>query len=154
MRIAVKLAYAGAIVLLAGCSALSSLNPFGAKHEPRNPPAALADFKPGLAIRTVWSASIGSSGAFVFSPAFANGSLFAAAADGTIARIDAASGRSLWRINAGMPLTAGVGSDGNIVAVAGEKGVLLIFDGEGKLRWKAQTSSEIYLFLPSARGWW
>ncbi len=42
-----------------------------------------------------------------------------------------------------MPLTAGVGSDGATVAVAGEKGTILAFDGDGKLRWKAQTTSEI-----------
>jgi outer membrane protein assembly factor BamB len=42
-----------------------------------------------------------------------------------------------------MPLTAGVGSDGNTVAVAGEKGTVLVFDGDGKLRWKSQASSEV-----------
>jgi outer membrane protein assembly factor BamB len=42
-----------------------------------------------------------------------------------------------------MPLTAGVGTDGKTVAVVGEKGMVLAFDGDGKLRWKAQTSSEV-----------
>jgi outer membrane protein assembly factor BamB len=128
------------MVVLAGCS---SLNPFASKPESRNPPAALVDFKPALVLRTAWTSSVGSAGTSVFSPALANDSLFAAAADGSITRIDAASGRQIWRINAGMPLTAGVGSDGFTVAVAGEEGVLLAFDGEGKLRWKAQASSEI-----------
>jgi outer membrane protein assembly factor BamB len=140
MRIAVKLACLGVAVVLAGCS---SLNPFSRKSESRNLPAALVDFKPSVAVRTVWSASVGNAGSFVFSPAFANGSLFAAAADGTIARIEASTGRSVWRINAGMPLTAGVGADGITVAVAAEKGMLLAFDADGKLRWKVQASSEI-----------
>jgi outer membrane protein assembly factor BamB len=140
MRIAVKLTYVGMAAILAGCA---SLNPFASKPAPKNPPAALVEFKPTLVVRTAWSNSIGSAGTFVFSPALANGSVFAAAADGSVTRIDAASGRSLWRINAGMPLTAGVGSDGATVAVAAEKGVLLAFDGDGKLRWKAQASSEI-----------
>jgi outer membrane protein assembly factor BamB len=139
MRTAVKVMCAGIVVVLAGCS---SLNPF-AKSAPRNPPAALEDFKPTMAVRTAWSASVGRAGAFVFSPAFADSSVFAAAADGTIVRIDAANGNAQWRINAGAPLTAGVGSDGRIVAVAAEKGVLLAIDGEGKIRWKAQASSEI-----------
>lgn len=140
MHIAVKLSYVGIIAMLAGCS---SLNPFSSKSAPRNPPAALEEIKPSLAVRTAWSASIGSAGAFVFSPAVTSDSVFAAAADGSVARIDAASGRSLWRINAGAPLTAGVGSDGTTVVVAAEKGVLMAFDGEGKLRWKAQASSEV-----------
>ena len=140
MRIAVKLTCVGLVALVAGCS---SLNPFASKAAPRNPPAALEDFKQTLAVRTTWSASIGGAGAFVFSPAVAGNSVFAASTDGTIARFDAGSGRTAWRINAAAPLTAGVGSDGNTVAVAAEKGVLLAFDGDGKLRWKAQASSEI-----------
>ncbi|HTN67251.1 MAG TPA: outer membrane protein assembly factor BamB [Burkholderiaceae bacterium] len=143
MHIAAKLVAAGALVLLGGCSTLSSLNPFARKAPPLNPPAALVDFKPSLALRTAWSVSIGSGGPYLFSPAAANHSVFAAAADGSLIRVDAASGGTLWRINAGSPLTAGVGTDGNTVAVAAEKGVLLVFDGDGKLRWKAQASSEI-----------
>lgn len=143
MRTAVKLVCAATMLVSAGCSTLSSMNPFAGKAPPRNPPAALVDFKSTLAVRTAWSASVGSAGAYTFSPIQVNGSLFAAAADGTVVRIDAASGRSIWRISAGVPLTAGVGSDGSTVAVAGEKGSILAFDGDGKLRWKAQTSSEV-----------
>ncbi len=128
-------------VLLGGCSALSSLNPFADKE--RNPPAPLVDFKPTLAVRTAWTVPVAKARAFTFSPAFANGNLFAAGADGTLIRVDPASGNEIWRINAGTRLSAGVGSDGLTVAVAGEKGVLLAFDAEGKLRWKAQASSEI-----------
>lgn len=140
MRTALKLTCLGAVIVLAGCS---SLNPFAKKVESRNAPAALVDFKPGMTVRTAWSASVGGAGAYAFSPAFADGSVFVAAADGTIMRVDPANGRSQWRINAGVPLTAGVGSDGSTVVVAGEKGVLLAFDGNGKSRWKAQASSEI-----------
>lgn len=140
MRIAVKVTSVAAFAVLAGCS---SLNPFASKPAARNPPAALEEFKPSLAVRSAWSTSIGRAGAFTFSPAVASGSVFAAAADGSLTRIDAASGRSLWRINADARLTAGVGSDGYTVAVAAEKGVLMAFDGDGKLRWKAQASSEI-----------
>jgi outer membrane protein assembly factor BamB len=140
MHTAVKLTCVGLMAVLAGCS---SLNPFAKKSEPRNPPAALVDFKPTMPVRTAWSASVGAAGAFAFTPALANDSLFVAAANGSISRINAISGRQVWRIEAGMPLTAGVGSDGAIVAVAGEKGMLLAFDADGKLRWKAQASSEI-----------
>lgn len=143
MRIATNLASLGMLALLSGCSALSAINPFSSKEAPRNPPAALVDFKPTMAVRTAWTTSIGSSGAYVFSPASAGGSIFAAAADGSIVRIDAATGRVLWRTSADLPLTAGVGSDGTTVAVVGEKGQILAFDGDGKLRWKAQASSEV-----------
>jgi outer membrane protein assembly factor BamB len=143
MRIALKLAGTVSMVVLAGCSSLASLNPFESKKEPRNPPAALTDFKATLGVRTAWSTPVGSAGTFAFSPAIANRSVYAAAADGSVTRIDLASGQSLWRISAGARLTAGVGSDGNTVAVAGEKGAVLAFDRDGKQRWAAQTSSEV-----------
>jgi outer membrane protein assembly factor BamB len=143
MRNAVKRAgkFAWAGVLLALVGGCSSLNPFASA--PRNPPAALVEFKTTLNVRSAWSTGIGAAGVFTFSPALANGALFAAAADGTVTRLDPANGHQVWRVNADMRLTAGVGSDGQTVAVAGEKGAVLAFDGDGKLRWKAQTSSEI-----------
>ncbi|HEY8606383.1 MAG TPA: outer membrane protein assembly factor BamB [Noviherbaspirillum sp.] len=140
MRLTEKLTCVGMVALLAGCS---SLNPFASKAAPRNPPAALQELKPTVSVRTAWTANVGKSGAYVFTPALAAGSIFAAAADGTIARIGAVDGREAWRINAGAPLTAGVGSDGTTVAVVAEKGVLMAFDADGKQRWKAQASSEV-----------
>src|SRR3990167_4066057 len=106
MHITSKLAGAWAMILLAGCSSLASMNPFAGKSAPRNPPAVLVDFKPTLEIRTAWSTSIGGSDNSSFAPAIVKRDLFAAAADGAIARVDAANGRTVWRINAGMPLTA------------------------------------------------
>jgi outer membrane protein assembly factor BamB len=139
MRITEKLAAAGLLVLLAGCS---SLNPFASKSK-SNQAAPLVELKPSLAVRTAWSYKVGAAGVYAFSPALAANSVFAAAADGTIARLDAASGRQQWRINAGAKLTAGVGSDGTTVVVGAAKGVLMAFDAAGKPLWNAQTSSEI-----------
>ena len=127
------------LAMLAGCS---SLNPFASK-DTKNEPVPLVELTSKMAVRTVWQQSIGKSGVYSFSPALADGSLFVAAADGNIARLDAATGREVWRIKAGTDLTAGVGSDGTVVAVGGADGVLMVFDGAGKLLWKEQASSEI-----------
>lgn len=148
MRIAVKVTCVAALAVLAGCA---SLNPFADKGG-RTAPAALEEFKPTLEVRTAWSASVGNAGAYAFSPAVASGSVFAAAADGSLMRIDAASGRAQWRSNAGARLTAGVGSDGTTVAVVAEEGILMAFDGDGKLRWKTQASSEILSAPAVAQG--
>lgn len=142
MRTATRLASVALMMALAGCSTLADLNPFS-RSEKRNPPAALVDFKPTLNARTLWTTSVGRAGNFVFTPALSGGYVYAAGSDGTIVRVDAVTGRQRWSISAGMPLTAGVGTDGNTVAVAGEKGVVLAYDAEGKLRWKAQASSEV-----------
>jgi outer membrane protein assembly factor BamB len=143
MRIAAKLTYLGLMVALGGCSALSAINPFASKAAPRNPPAELVQFTPSLTVRTAWTAPAGNAGAYAFSPVFAKGSIFAAAADGSVTRIDASTGQPAWRVSAGMPLTAGVGSDGDTVAVAGEKGMVIALAADGRQRWKMETSSEV-----------
>ncbi|MEO7032098.1 MAG: outer membrane protein assembly factor BamB [Herbaspirillum sp.] len=151
MHIWSKFVSVGVLAVLSGCSTLSSLNPFSHKAAPLNPPVALVDFQSSIAVRTVWSTSIGGSGSYTFSPALVDSSIFVAAADGSLARLDAATGRTTWRINAGLRLTAGVGADSSTVAVAGAQGVILAFDSSGKLRWKAQASSEV-LSSPAVGG--
>ncbi len=140
-----RLSLLSGLILLAGLAGTgcSSLNPFASSTTVRNTPAPLIDFKPNLALRSVWSTTIGKAGNYSFSPVLVEDSLFVAAADGSIARLNAKNGQLLWRINADTALTAGVGSDGNVVAVAGEKGSVLVFDDAGKLRWKKQASSEV-----------
>lgn len=142
MRIAIRLACIAGLAVLSGCSTISSLNPFSNKT-PRNPVAPLVEFKPAMTVRAAWTVRVGGAGEFSFSPAFVGDAVYAAAEDGTLVRIDPSSGREAWRIKTDMRLTAGVGSDGETIAVAGEEGMLLAFDNMGKLRWKAQASSEI-----------
>jgi outer membrane protein assembly factor BamB len=120
--------------LLAGCAS----GPTGPK------PAELVPLEHTLPVRKVWSAEVGDAGRFVFEPALAGESVYAAGRDGTVVRLDAASGRTLWRASVGTTLSAGVGSDGQTVAVANEEGVVAALDAEtGKLRWKARVSSEV-----------
>ena len=143
MRKILNVAGLGMLALLAGCSTMNSLNPFSAKVEPKNVPAPLMDIRPTLNVKSVWATSVGKSGSFVFSPAKAGESIVTAAENGAVSRIALADGGAQWSVKADMSLTAGVGSDGDTVAVAGEKGMLLAYDGKGKLRWKVQASSEI-----------
>ena len=121
----------------------SMRNPFA--DEPKDKPAALVELKNPMAVKTAWKYSLGKSGAYNFSPAAAAGSVFVADADGGVARLDAASGKQLWRVKAGSDLTAGVGAspNGEIVVVGGVKGNIIAFDGSGKQLWKAQASSEV-----------
>ncbi|MDO9216443.1 MAG: outer membrane protein assembly factor BamB [Lacisediminimonas sp.] len=142
-RVPAGLLLAGVAVLLSACSTLSSLNPFSKTAPLRDPPAPLTQFDTAMTVRTAWSASIGAAADSALKPAVAGGSVYAAAADGTLARYDAASGRAFWRISTGTRLTAGVGTDGQTVAVGSRDGTLLAYDDSGKLRWKAQLTSEI-----------
>jgi outer membrane protein assembly factor BamB len=127
--------------LLAACSSTS-----GPK------PAELVPLPRGAAVKQVWSAHAGDADRFVFEPALVDGSVYAAGRNGTVLRLDAESGRELWRASANMNLSAGVGSDGRIVVVANEEGVVAALDAAtGKPRWKARVSSEV-LAAPAVGG--
>ena len=139
MRITRKLVGVGMFALMAGCS---SLNPFASKPK-GNQPAPLVDLKGSMAVRTAWKLEVGKSQSYMFTPALAGNTIIAAGADGTLVRAEAATGRQIWRTRAGMDLTAGVGTDGDVIVLGGAKGMLLAFDMEGKKLWDAQLSSEM-----------
>jgi outer membrane protein assembly factor BamB len=148
MRTTRKLVGVGVLALMAGCS---SLNPFASK--PKGPqPAPLTELKASMAARTTWKLDIGKSHNYMLSPALAGDSVILASADGNIARVEAGSGRQLWRIKAGMDLTTSPATDGNLIAVGGAKGMLLAFDMDGKPLWKTQLSSEMLSAPAVAQG--
>lgn len=142
MRLTQKLVSVSVLALMAGCSTLNSINPFASKPK-GNQPAPLVALKGTMAVRTAWKLDIGKSHDYSFSPALAGQTVLVAGGDGAIARVDAASGRALWRIKASTPLSAGVGTDGSMLAVGGVKGSVLTFDMDGKPLWTAQASSEV-----------
>jgi len=124
----------GLIILLSACSMF---------RDPKNPPAALVEFKPTIEVKTVWTYSGGSAGDFVFTPVYVGNSVYAASTNGKVVRIDNATGHEVWRIDTDQTLTAGVGADGSTIAVVADKGILMAYDLDGKLKWQMQTSSEI-----------
>lgn len=129
-----------AALALAGCSTLDKINPFAASGKQKM--AELQSFTPSAEIRSQWQAKVGKAGDYVFTPAVVGSSVYAAAQDGTLVRLD--NGVQVWRISVGMPISGGVGSDGKLVAVGTPKGDLLAFDAaDGKPLWKAKASSDI-----------
>lgn len=142
MRITQKLLGVSVLALMAGCSTISSLNPFASKPK-GNIPVPLVELKGSMAVRTAWKLEVGKSQNYEFTPALVGSTLIVAGADGTIARVDAATGKAAWRIKASKPLSAGVGSDGNLLVVGAVKGAVMAFDMNGKALWTAQASSEV-----------
>jgi outer membrane protein assembly factor BamB len=120
---------------LAGCFGASSSGP---------KPAALAPLPQAQAVRVLWSAHVGSAGEFTFTPALAGEAVYAAARNGTVARLDAADGRERWRVSVDARLSGGVGADAETVAVASDDGAVFALDARtGKQRWRARVSSEV-----------
>jgi outer membrane protein assembly factor BamB len=123
-----------ALVLAAGCAGKSA----GPK------PAELSDLERPRPVRVVWSASVGDGEPYIFSPALVGDAVYAAARDGTVKRLDAASGREVWSAPSQKGLSAGAGAGARTVAVATEEGEVIALDAEtGKARWRARVSSEV-----------
>ena len=138
-------------VMLAGCSTTltwSDMIPkipppsfgwlFGKSNKPGPLPPLTAKVTPQLN----WRVNVGKA-APGLAPAITPNSVYAAASDGTLVRVDAATGRQVWRINVGQKLSAGPGADEEHVAVGTDKGDVLAFDANGKPAWTAQVSSEV-----------
>ena len=140
-----------AAIALAGCStslsladALPKIPPpsfgwlFGKSNKPGPLPTLTAKVTPQLN----WQVNVGKA-APGLAPAITPNSVYAAASDGALVRVDAATGRQLWRINVGQKLSAGPGADDGHVVVGTDKGDVLAFDADGKPAWTAQVSSEV-----------
>jgi len=120
--------------------------------EPAVKPAELVKFKPTAKASVVWRASVGEADVYIFTPAVYEGAVYAAGANGRLARFDAARGRQAWRINTKEPLSGGVGVDAGLVVVATRKGAVLAYDLKGKLAWKSQVTSEVLMAPRTAQG--
>ncbi len=109
----------------------------------RRVPTPLTDFKPTLEVKQAWTNSVGNSGRFLFEPYVVGNAVYAAGANGSVAKIDATNGQTVWHTKVDGDLSAGVGSDGNLTAVGGPTGVVYVLGPDGKLLWKASTDGEI-----------
>ena len=121
-------------VLLAGC---------GLFGEKKSPPSPLPQFQQSLNVGTSWRLSIGSGRDTFLQPAVVENALYAANAGGVVLRVDPTSGNAVWRTDVETRISAGVGADGFTVAVATPRGEVVALDADGKIRWRAQVSSDV-----------
>jgi len=136
-----------ALLALTGCSSLSSWIPtipvpsfdwFSSSKKP----GPLPDFKATASPKVAWQVAIGKASPGL-EPVVTLDAIYTAAANGTLARVDPATGATVWRIEAGKRLSAGVGADTALVAVGTDKGDVLAFTTDGKPLWQAKVTSEI-----------
>jgi outer membrane protein assembly factor BamB len=139
---------------LAGCSTLSTWLPSWMTEPPSLPswlkfgknvhkPGPLPDVQARTNAHVNWQVSVGSKMTPGFAPAAPPDALYAASPDGALVSVDPTSGTQRWRINAGKPLSAGVGADTTAVVVGTDKGDVLAFDTSGKPLWQMTVSSEV-----------
>jgi outer membrane assembly lipoprotein YfgL len=112
----------------------------GGSEKPK--PAELPPNAALIGVRPAWTARVGEVNLPL--SVNVNGSTVAvASSDGTVAVIDAATGRDLWRAGAGAPLAAGVGSDGKLVAVVSRSNELVAL-AAGKPAWRQKMPAVSY----------
>jgi outer membrane protein assembly factor BamB len=129
------------VLSLTGCSTVSS---WFTPSRPAVQPAELPEFKASVALTRVWEANVGAAGAYIFSPATDGRAVYAAGRDGHIVKLDLATGRELWRAEAGQTISAGVGAGNGVVVVGTPEGGLLAFHAsDGKPAWSAKVSGEV-----------
>ncbi|ALM83741.1 outer membrane protein assembly factor BamB [Bordetella sp. N] len=124
-----------AAVALSACSLFS-------KDDKRYDPAPLTEYKAGMSVRQLWSVSIGSGSGLGFLPTVVGDAVYAAAPNGKVGKYDLLSGRAIWTASTD-DLSAGAGSDGSTTVVATPSGKVIAYDDSGKVKWKAQATSEV-----------
>ena len=133
-RYAVPVACAMTVLTMAACSSTK---------DERRVPTPLTEFKPVLDVQQAWKASVGKAGRYLFSPVAVGNAVYAAGANGSVAKIDAQTGQDIWRVKLHDDLSAGVGSDGTLTAVGGLKGDVYVLGADGKQLWTAKAPGEI-----------
>ena len=85
-------------------------------------------------VRTHWSAALGTVN-FPLVVTAREGRVALASSEGTVAMLDAATGKDVWRLNLKQTIAAGVGSDGQQVAVITRDNQLVVMR-EGQVQWR------------------
>lgn len=119
------------VAALAACSGAPKLKP---EDLPANPAT--------LGVSQAWSVKMPSV-SFPLRAAVSGDRVTVAASDGTVVAIDARQGRELWRTQVGAPLSAGVGSDGQLAAVVTRNNELVAIEA-GKVIWKERLPAETF----------
>jgi len=121
------------VALLAACSS-----------SPDKPKAAeLAPVAALMGTQLVWSAQLGAAPGTVVSPLAVGGRVYVVGASGTVAALDAESGKDVWRLSVGAPLATGVGSDGETAAVITQENELVAIVA-GKESWRVRLSARSF----------
>jgi len=106
-------------------------------------PAKLVEFGESARFEVRWHTDVGDSGNSLLQPAISKEAIYAVSAKGALSRVERATGKQVWRIESGIAVSGGVGSGEGMVLIGSDKGEVLAYDEEGKLRWKSKVSSEV-----------
>ncbi len=130
---------AGAAIILVAIGTLLSACSSGAN---RPKPAELGANTALLGVRQAWTNRIGEVPAGA-APVVVGTSVIVASSDGTVAALDAATGKDLWRGTAGGALATGAGSDGKLTAVITRSNEVVALEA-GKELWRVKLAAQSF----------
>jgi outer membrane protein assembly factor BamB len=126
-----------ALVLAAACS----------KEKDVEPPAELVDFKARIAIDRAWSVGTGGGEEHMrlaLAPAVEGETAYLAGHDGDVFAVNAKTGRSVWKTDLKLHLSAGPGVGAGLVVVGSVNGDLVALDAaSGAELWRATLGGEL-----------
>lgn len=120
------------LALLAGC--------FGGVKKPQ--PAELQPVTALVSARQAWTSRIGPV-SFPLDAGVAGNSVAVASDDGTVALLDAQTGRDVWRLALKAPIAAGVGSDGKVLAVVTKDNEVVAMQA-GRELWRQKLNAQSF----------
>lgn len=129
------------IAVLAGC--------FGGGNKIK--PAELPPVTALVGAHQSWSARVGPVD-FPLDVNVSGAGLAVASSDGTVAVLNAQTGRDVWRLALNTPIAAGVGSDGKVVAVVTRANELVALQ-DGRELWRQKLNAQVFTapFVAGAR---
>ena len=141
-----------ALLALSGCSSVDTVKDwFGVKKGDMEP-AKLVEFGETAKFEVRWHTDLGDSGASLLQPALTKDAIYGVSGKGALTRLDRATGKPVWRVESGIAVSGGVGSGEGLVLIGSDKGEVLAYGEDGKLRWKSRMSSEVLSAPQAAEG--
>lgn len=127
---------ASCVILLAACS-----------DDEVAPPSPLPDYDETVSLRKLWSESVGDGVEDYYvslTPTVTSTHVYAAALDGTVVKLDRATGDVVWEVDTELPITGGVAAAYGHVAFGTSNGdVILLKDEDGSQVWKVATGGQV-----------
>ena len=110
---------------------------------PKPVPQPIGDVKVSQAVEPLWSLKLGGENSFNQSLNLVNGQLALATQEGVVHVVSATKGEALWQFDLKEKLYAGVGFDGQSVAVVTSSNELVVIN-QGKIAWRNRLSAQTY----------
>jgi outer membrane protein assembly factor BamB len=131
------------VLVLSGCGTVDTVKGWMGKTPGAVEPTKLVDFNESAKFVEHWHSDFGDSGANPLQAALTRDAVYGVSGKGMLTRLDRATGKQVWRIESNILVSAGVGSGEGLVLIGSDKGDVLAFGEDGKLRWKQTVSSEV-----------